>query len=1366
MKYTIKSLLAALLISTMNFAQIELRVSDVTLDDPSCTTECSAVVDIHMVNEEAISSFEFYLYADPQFNMEMPPLDFQALGGLSAQYGFLIITDGLGYVVGISIDGLILPPSEGVLVQLPIVINPVAGEFAIELPDNSFYAVDGTPLIVTLGEPFFFGEENPGCTDGYALNFDPLATTPDGSCVYPFPGPPASLYWEVDSESITLSWSEDGFDSNQYASGLWLQDLNNDYLEIYLSTDEDVHGYQVDVTTASDSTFALNFGEPLAGLAVDLGWELTSADNGRLLGSFQDSEMIIPAGFEGLLLRIELVTNPGSEFCLALTDPVISGAAGESVSAGTGSPFCLGESAYTTTYNIYRNEFLLAEGVSGLTYTDAMVSEGQEYCYTVSTVAFTESDQSDFVCAQLNSPSEPNTPQNLSAAGGDVFISLDWDTVYDGSSGNRELTEIWISDVTPEYLELSFSTETDITGFSVEITSAPPMDLQFHYGIGGIAYEAGFIILPSNNGAFLAIPGGEIIPANSSGVLIQLAWEMELGPDFCFDITSAAFSNTDWDFYDAAIGAPYCMDGELIPLTYNVYRNGSLIAGDLENSEYTDSGLNPGVTHCYQVSSLNSGFESGLSETVCATTYLPPSQLPIPQNVMAMAGSGFADVHWDSIPADSTGSAVRMWISDYTESYVDISYETSMDISNFILTLGSDAGANIQLQHPTAGIAYDLNYLIIPGGSDTMLALQLGGTDYIPAGSSGLLYRFEWSVNWSAVECAAVTAATIGDLEGLAYDVQPGPALCGDEIQENTVYNVYRDGSLIAESIDNVMYRDDNVDPEATYCYTVTSDNGVSESYPSQAACVTIPQPLDPEYYMVQIPATGSFQLVVIEEAIGLLPGDEVGLFDYAGLLNYGDCSNQQGELLVGSGVWNGDQLAVSSTGSLDYCEFGGAQYSGYVEGNTIAARVWRSADQTEIPAEITVTVGEGIWGENLTVINIEVIETVTQTLSLPPFMINMISLNIIPDDPALETVFGDDVLVVEDQWGGFYVPVFGVDNIGAFSPELGYKVFHEQPEPLVLQIQGSPIDPNHSLWMHPNMNNMMPYLHSQPMLTDNAFGHVHDEILLVSNDQGEYFIPELGIQTMEMMWPGEAYRSVLTGDVPIEYQFPGEDSLGRTVNLAGIEKNRLERTPVFYAPTFTGTSYPLIITEHDQLLAVGDELAAFADGKLVGAVRITDPSAPVLLPAWERVDQYDTRLPGFTPGDAIELKLYQSAANREIDLAADLTENCFGCGFLTFGSIAAGTAVLPESVSFSSPYPNPFNPVTRLEFSLADDGPVSLDIYDLKGRLVEALYSNAYMTSGLYGMNWNAADLASGVYIARLVTADRVLTQKLMLVK
>ncbi|UCE01514.1 MAG: T9SS type A sorting domain-containing protein [Candidatus Latescibacterota bacterium] len=87
---------------------------------------------------------------------------------------------------------------------------------------------------------------------------------------------------------------------------------------------------------------------------------------------------------------------------------------------------------------------------------------------------------------------------------------------------------------------------------------------------------------------------------------------------------------------------------------------------------------------------------------------------------------------------------------------------------------------------------------------------------------------------------------------------------------------------------------------------------------------------------------------------------------------------------------------------------------------------------------------------------------------------------------------------------------------------------------------------------------------------------------------------------------------------------------------------------------------------------------------------------------------------------------------------------------------------------------PNPFNPTTRIEFDLAQDGQVSLRIYDVAGRLVRTLI-DAPLKRGRYvgesaavwdGFDESGQRVSSGVYFYRLNAPDFVATKKMVMMK
>ncbi len=84
--------------------------------------------------------------------------------------------------------------------------------------------------------------------------------------------------------------------------------------------------------------------------------------------------------------------------------------------------------------------------------------------------------------------------------------------------------------------------------------------------------------------------------------------------------------------------------------------------------------------------------------------------------------------------------------------------------------------------------------------------------------------------------------------------------------------------------------------------------------------------------------------------------------------------------------------------------------------------------------------------------------------------------------------------------------------------------------------------------------------------------------------------------------------------------------------------------------------------------------------------------------------------------------------------------------------------------------HPNPFNPVTRIDFSLARAEQVTVALYDVSGRLVRTLVDRR-LGAGVHSTEWDGRDkggnaVAGGVYFYRLTAGNRTLTRKAVLFK
>ncbi len=79
--------------------------------------------------------------------------------------------------------------------------------------------------------------------------------------------------------------------------------------------------------------------------------------------------------------------------------------------------------------------------------------------------------------------------------------------------------------------------------------------------------------------------------------------------------------------------------------------------------------------------------------------------------------------------------------------------------------------------------------------------------------------------------------------------------------------------------------------------------------------------------------------------------------------------------------------------------------------------------------------------------------------------------------------------------------------------------------------------------------------------------------------------------------------------------------------------------------------------------------------------------------------------------------------------------------------------------------YPNPFNPMTEIKFSLPRDGQVAIRIYDSRGALVTKLV-DGFMGAGARTVNWDARGHASGIYFAQVSFGGQMEMRKLTLLK
>lgn len=123
--------------------------------------------------------------------------------------------------------------------------------------------------------------------------------------------------------------------------------------------------------------------------------------------------------------------------------------------------------------------------------------------------------------------------------------------------------------------------------------------------------------------------------------------------------------------------------------------------------------------------------------------------------------------------------------------------------------------------------------------------------------------------------------------------------------------------------------------------------------------------------------------------------------------------------------------------------------------------------------------------------------------------------------------------------------------------------------------------------------------------------------------------------------------------------------------------------------------------------------------------------------------------------------------AGPEVPELTILNSHAIGAGRMPDKITSAGSVArhIPNQLEVEENYPNPFNPVTKIQFSLPESRDVRLVIYDVLGRTVQTLVDES-LSAGIHNVTFNGTSLSSGVYFYQIQAGGDVMTKKMVLVK
>ena len=134
--------------------------------------------------------------------------------------------------------------------------------------------------------------------------------------------------------------------------------------------------------------------------------------------------------------------------------------------------------------------------------------------------------------------------------------------------------------------------------------------------------------------------------------------------------------------------------------------------------------------------------------------------------------------------------------------------------------------------------------------------------------------------------------------------------------------------------------------------------------------------------------------------------------------------------------------------------------------------------------------------------------------------------------------------------------------------------------------------------------------------------------------------------------------------------------------------------------------------------------------------------------------------------GEQVIVTLHSNASDSKPVLADDVIALINRNTYLQNNPESAIDPVLkPKSFTLHQNYPNPFNPTTMISYTINEARHVTIQVYDISGRLITTLLDH-YSEAGSHNVIWDASKLSSGIYVYRLQAGEWHESKKMALIK
>ncbi|MFO0468449.1 MAG: BACON domain-containing protein, partial [Bacteroidota bacterium] len=388
---------------------------------------------------------------------------------------------------------------------------------------------------------------------------------------------------------------------------------------------------------------------------------------------------------------------------------------------------------------------------------------------------------------------------------------------------------------------------------------------------------------------------------------------------------------------------------------------------------------------------------------------------------------------------------------------------------------------------------------------------------------------------------------------------------------------------------------------------------------------------------------------------VKIVPGDLIGLVVETG--------NQL--ICAGYAVWRDENMVISLYGDNP----GTPETEGYVTGSPLRFKIRpvNSSQDIDVLCQFSPVGSFGV----VTATNSFLpggVSAVESMFTLTPAKINIylnpgwntISSYVIPELKAFDFLVDWSKFLfirsIENEEGNTYIVEKKNTNYPAFDIRKGYKVFAETAGNLTLQ--GSVVKPSfHPILIKKGIQ-ILPYYSYLSRTVTEVLKPVINDIKLIKDNEGRVFIPELAINHLRQLNPGQGYY--IQAKREIQFTYP-DDFVSGTMPPVTQHNPLLDTLEYFKLRNIinTGNNSTIAIRFSPQYLKKGDEIGLFAnDTLLFGASKVDTGNLAII--AWGN-NQNSSGRNGFFENENISLKLWRKSENKVYPLIINWEDDAVG---------------------------------------------------------------------------------------------------------